>query len=55
VQKRYNYEKDYRAAFTQLQDHLGANDILIVSGSFYLVSAILNWKGNNDAGTGLKG
>ncbi|TDM88178.1 bifunctional folylpolyglutamate synthase/dihydrofolate synthase [Lactobacillus crispatus] len=51
VQKRYNYEKDYRAAFTQLRDHLGANDILIVSGSFYLVSAILTWKGKRDART----
>lgn len=54
VQKRYNYEKDYRTAFTKLLNQLTANDILLVSGSFYLVSAILNWKGNNDASTGLK-
>lgn len=54
VQKRYNYEQDYRTAFTQLQEHLADNDILLVSGSFYLVSAILNWKGKINARTRAK-
>lgn len=54
VRKRYNYEKDYQVAFAKLQAKLTPNDILLVSGSFYLVSAILNWKGSNNARTGLK-
>lgn len=49
VQRRYNYEEDYRCAFTQLEQKISLNDILLVTGSFYLVSAILNWKGNGNA------
>ena len=49
VQRRYNYERDYQRAFTTLKNKMADDDILLVTGSFYLVSAILNWKGKNDA------
>lgn len=49
VQRRYNYERDYQRGFTTLKNKMTDNDILLVTGSFYLVSAILNWKGKNDA------
>ena len=49
VQRRYNYERDYQRGFTTLKKKMADNDILLVTGSFYLVSAILNWKGKNDA------
>ncbi|WP_438449689.1 bifunctional folylpolyglutamate synthase/dihydrofolate synthase [Lactobacillus kitasatonis] len=49
VQRRYNYERDYQRGFTALKNKMADNDILLVTGSFYLVSAILNWKGKNDA------
>lgn len=49
VQRRYNYERDYQGGFTTLKKKMADNDILLVTGSFYLVSAILNWKGKNDA------
>lgn len=49
VQRRYNYERDYQRGFTTLKNKMADNDVLLVTGSFYLVSAILNWKGKNDA------
>ena len=49
VQRRYNYERDYQRGFTTLKNKMADDDILLVTGSFYLVSAILNWKGKNDA------
>lgn len=49
VQRRYNYERDYQRGVTTLKNKMADNDILLVTGSFYLVSAILNWKGKNDA------
>ena len=49
VKRRYNYERDYQRGFTTLKNKMADNDILLVTGSFYLVSAILNWKGKNDA------
>lgn len=49
VQRRYNYERDYQRGLTTLKNKMSDNDILLVTGSFYLVSAILNWKGKNDA------
>lgn len=49
VQRRYNYERDYQTGFTKLRNEMADNDILLVTGSFYLVSAILNWKGKNNA------
>ena len=50
VQRRYNYEGDYRQGFTKLKEKMDASDILLVTGSFYLVSAILSWKGKGNAG-----
>ena len=49
VQRRYNYERDYQVGFTNLENKIADNDILLVTGSFYLVSAILNWKGKQNA------
>lgn len=50
IQRRYNYEGDYQQGFTKLKEKMDASDILLVTGSFYLVSAILNWKGKGNAG-----
>lgn len=41
VQRKYDYEPNYRQAFCNLKGQLNPNDILLVTGSFYLVSAIL--------------
>lgn len=41
VQKKYHFEVDYRKAFYNLKKELGPDDLLLVTGSFYLVSAIL--------------
>lgn len=47
VQSRYEYQADYRIGFKMLQQQLKEQDILLVTGSFYLVSAILNWRSNH--------
>lgn len=44
VQKKYHYEEDHLRAFRTLKRNLSENDILLVTGSFYLVSAILDTK-----------
>lgn len=44
VQKKYHYEENYITAFNALKRSLSENDILVVTGSFYLVSAILDLK-----------
>lgn len=49
VERRYNYDRDYRAGFTKLKNKMADNDVLLVTGSFYLVSAILNWKRRKNA------
>lgn len=41
VQNKYHYEVDYKKAFKELKESLQNDDILVVTGSFYLVSAIL--------------
>jgi dihydrofolate synthase/folylpolyglutamate synthase len=42
VQKKYPYEANWEKAFDELKDASEDNDILLVTGSFYLVSEILN-------------
>lgn len=42
VQKKYNYVENYQTAYKNLKYNLNDNDILLVTGSFYLVGAILN-------------
>ena len=49
VERRYNYDRDYRSGFTKLKNKMADNDVLLVTGSFYLVSAILNWKRRKNA------
>ena len=49
VERRYNYDRDYRPGFTKLKNKMADNDVLLVTGSFYLVSAILNWKRRKNA------
>ncbi|KRL91363.1 bifunctional folylpolyglutamate synthase/dihydrofolate synthase [Lactobacillus kalixensis] len=42
VQEKYQYFSDYQAAFKKAKNSLNENDLLLVTGSFYLVSAVLN-------------
>ncbi|GAA3628496.1 folylpolyglutamate synthase/dihydrofolate synthase family protein [Lactobacillus hamsteri] len=42
VREKYNYAEDYQVAYKNLKNDLNVNDILLVTGSFYLVGAILN-------------
>lgn len=41
IQAKYRYQADYRHAFQTLRQQLTTHDLLLVTGSFYLVSAIL--------------
>ena len=43
IQKRATYTENYQEAFEQEVKKLKSNDILVVTGSFYLVGAILNY------------
>ncbi|WP_103662138.1 folylpolyglutamate synthase/dihydrofolate synthase family protein [Lactobacillus sp. HT06-2] len=41
VRARYRYEADYQVAYRKLRENLQTGDTLLITGSFYLVSAIL--------------
>lgn len=43
IRNRSQFIENYQAAFDRVKEQLGENDILIVTGSFYLVGAILNY------------
>ncbi|QNQ82473.1 bifunctional folylpolyglutamate synthase/dihydrofolate synthase [Lactobacillus sp. PV037] len=43
IQKRATYTEDYKEAFDKVVNRLKKDDILVVTGSFYLVGAILNY------------
>lgn len=43
AQEKYDYEDNFKKAFTNLKNKLNSNDMLLVTGSFYLVGAILNY------------
>lgn len=45
IQNRYEYIADLKQAFSKLRSTLKKDDILLVTGSFYLVSAVLNMEG----------
>lgn len=47
VQKKYPYLVDCHSAYLKLKQKLQPNDILLVTGSFYLVAEILNWQRSN--------
>ncbi|MGQ5709157.1 bifunctional folylpolyglutamate synthase/dihydrofolate synthase [Lactobacillus sp. PSON] len=42
IQKRYPYESNWQKAFIRLKEESEKDDILLVTGSFYLVGAALN-------------
>ena len=43
AQEKYDYEENFEVAYDNLKTNLKTNDILVVTGSFYLVGAILNY------------
>ena len=43
AQQKYNYEENFEVAYTNLKNKLKPHDILLVTGSFYLVGAVLNY------------
>lgn len=43
AQKKYNYEENFKIAYTNLKNKLKPHDILLVTGSFYLVGVVLNY------------
>lgn len=44
IKNKYPYEADWQIAFEQLRQKSQPNDILLVTGSFYLVGNILQWE-----------
>lgn len=48
IQNRYNYVEDYHQAYLMLKQKLKPNDVLLVTGSFYLVGAILQMEEANE-------
>lgn len=45
--QRYPYEADWQKAFKKLKEQSKSNDILLITGSFYLVGAVLNLEEEN--------
>lgn len=43
AQKEFEYKENFEEAYTSLKNKLQADDMLLVTGSFYLVGAVLNW------------
>ena len=43
VQKEFEYKENFEEAYTSLKNKLQADDMLLVTGSFYLVGAVLNY------------
>lgn len=43
AQKEFEYKENFEEAYTSLKNKLQADDMLLVTGSFYLVGAILNY------------
>lgn len=48
VREKYEYNSDWRRAFVQMRQASHANDILLVTGSFYLVGCILQMEEKNE-------
>lgn len=42
AQKEFEYEENFEEAYTSLKNKLQVDDMLLVTGSFYLVGAVLN-------------
>jgi dihydrofolate synthase / folylpolyglutamate synthase len=49
IKNKYPYWSDYQAAYTHLKHESKANDILLVTGSFYLVGNILQLEEANES------
>lgn len=47
VQAKYPYHSDWQSCFTQLKQDSQPNDILLVTGSFYLVGEVLQLEATN--------
>ena len=43
AQKEFEYKENFEEAYTSLKHKLQADDMLLVTGSFYLVGAVLNY------------
>lgn len=43
AQKEFEYKENFEEAYTSLKNKLQAGDMLLVTGSFYLVGAVLNY------------
>lgn len=43
AQKEFEYKENFEEAYTSLKNKLQADDMLLVTGSFYLVGAVLNY------------
>ncbi|MBU5319203.1 bifunctional folylpolyglutamate synthase/dihydrofolate synthase [Lactobacillus johnsonii] len=43
AQKEFEYKENFEEAYTSLNNKLQADDMLLVTGSFYLVGAVLNY------------
>lgn len=43
AQKEFEYKENFEEAYTRLKNKLQADDMLLVTGSFYLVGAVLNY------------
>lgn len=48
IKKKYHYNENWREAFIRLQQVSESNDILLVTGSFYLIGEILQMEGKNE-------
>ncbi len=42
AQEKFKYEENFEEAYTSLKNKLQVDDMLLVTGSFYLVGAVLN-------------
>lgn len=43
AQKEFEYKENFEEAYTSLKNKLQVDDVLLVTGSFYLVGAVLNY------------
>lgn len=43
AQEKFKYEENFEEAYTSLKNKLQVDDLLLVTGSFYLVGAVLNY------------
>ena len=49
ILEKYPYIEDFQTTYKSLKSNLGPNDVLLVTGSFYLVSSILNLEDTDES------